>query len=689
MTARKTTEHAKLQCVEASVRARIFSGHVLCYLLAVKFIWPQHARTVREEMMLQQIVSGLIAVMLLGPALCHALVNYDQGQRVIKGVQLLQDFSDADMYYYVPRFPRLATKDDGTFEILCLKFVDSKDGATNGGLFHALIEFSLPPEVQQEVEKELRKQVPNAKLAGAVPLLQSAEKSEKGDDGTGAFQIVSSVLRDRGEKAFTRSLVTSGRAPLTPGSKAVVAAVLNQQGATLLWDSLTGPTSDVSVAIQAYYEAAVQGYNAKVTADMSTVYTHFSRTSNVQQQYTKRQLRKVIDDLQRNGVLKVEVFDRSKSLGIEAKDMDGVLQTVTDKLTELMFDHTSGWATDPPREAAVEANQLQGRQERGWFSSVFGGAQDTPYFTDDQYVLKDRKDVRHNSFSLVLSKGTTIKVPVDTAGNLGGLYKAMGTDQRYFRVVNLNDPAFQFRSVHFQVDGSYLDSFQDTINFVSVNMRKLYTDQPAFTQSLHYTKEEIKNGKTTQNIAYPRLAITGDEWQDYEYQVRWSVRNGATITIPADESKWIRSRDAAISLVPPFERRTVIVEADRQLFAQRGVMTAVIECGSYLAGKKQLERKAILRAKDASASQDIAIYHDRDTPIAARISWYGANGKAAQQQMLVEQDYLALVPPQVAAPVTPAGPNSPPAPPVIPTDSVPAQPSPAIPSAPIAPGGIQ
>lgn len=622
-----------------------------------------------------RIICGFIVVMWLTPS-AHALVNYDQGQRLIKGVQLLQDFTDPNTYYYVPQFPRLATKDDGSFELLCLKFVDSKEGAASGGLFHALIEFTLPADVLQELEKELKKQVPNGRIAGAVPLMQSGEKSDKGDDGTGAFQIVSSVLRDRGDKAFTRSLVTSGRAPLTPGSKAVVAAVLNPQGATLLWDSLTGPTSDVSVAIQAYYEAAVQGYNAKVTAEMSTVYKHFSTTSSQQKEYTKRQVRKAVDDLQRDGALKVEVFDRSKSLGIEAKEMDGVLQTVTDKLTELMFDHTSGWAADPPREAAVEANQLQGRQERGWFSSVFGGAQDTPYFTDDQYVLKDRKDIRHNTFSMTLTKGTTIKVPVDTAGNLGGLYQAMGKDERYFRIVNLNDPAFQFRAVHFQMDGSYLDSFQDTINFASVNMRKAYKDQPSFSQSLRYTQEEIKAGKTTQNIAYPRLAVSGDEWQEYEYQIRWSVRNGTTISVPTDDTKWIRSHDAAVSLVPPFERRTITIEADRQLFTQRGMVTAVIECASYLAGKKQLERKAILRAKDATSSLDLSVYHDRETPIAMRISWFSASGKEAQQQMVLDQDFVLLAPPSPALPPAPI-------------DSKPVPPAPVVPVAPPASGGGQ
>src|SRR5438128_2693053 len=94
--------------------------------------------------------------------------------------------------------------------------------------------------------------------------------------------------------------------------------LVRQQAATLLWHSLTSPTSDVSVAIHSYYEAAVEGYNAKITADVSTVYQHFSSTTNVQQDYTKTQLRNAVDNLQRDGTLKIEVLDRTAGLGIKA-----------------------------------------------------------------------------------------------------------------------------------------------------------------------------------------------------------------------------------------------------------------------------------------------------------------------------------------------------------------------------------
>ena len=411
---------------------------------------------------------AVAAVLLMAAAPVNAQVNYDTGQRMIDGIQLLQGVSDPLAHYYVPQYPRLASKPDGTLELLCLKYVDAAGGA-NGGLFHALIEFSLPQDTIDAIEKKLRTQVPGARIAGPVPLMQALES---GEEGVGSFQIVSAILKTRDKGPSAADVITSGRAPLTLNSRAVVAAMLNQQAATLLWDSLSSPTSDVSVAIHAYYEAAVKGYNARVTAEVEAIYTHFSRVLNQQEGYTRRHVRSVVDDLQRKGDLKVEVLDRSAGLGIKADDMAGILQMVTDKLVELMFDSKTGWAADPEREAVLERDQIQLRQQRGFLTRLFKGSGNQRYVTDDQYVLKNRRDIRRSVFSLTLAKSSTIKVPVDTAGNLGGLYAALKDDPRYFRVVDLSDPAFEFRPVHFQVDGDYVDAFQDTINFVSVNFRK-------------------------------------------------------------------------------------------------------------------------------------------------------------------------------------------------------------------------
>ena len=580
-----------------------------------------------------------------------ALVNFDQGQRTVKGVQLLQDYSDPNAYYYIPKYPRLATKDDGSFEFLCLKYVDPT-GKTSGGLFHALIEFTLPPEVQDDLEKELQKTLPQARIAGPVPLMQAVEDGQKGQ---GSFQVVSAILSDQAEGGFTRTMVTSGTAPLTPGSKAVVAALLEPKGATLLWDSFRGVTSDVSVAIHAYYEAAVQGYNAKVTADVNTVYQHFSQIYNVQKGYTRRQIRDITDDLQRTGLLKVEVMDRTAGLGIKSGDLENILNIVTNKLTEVMFDYKLGWSKDPGREVAVEADQIKGRQEKGWLAQLFTSSGDQPYYTDDQWVMKKRTDITHNSFSVVLAKNSTIRVPVDTAGNLGGLYGALGDDKRYFRIVNLADPAFETRSVHFQVDGEYVDSFKDTINFASVNFRKTYADGPAVTQSLHFSHEDVQAGKTIQEVTFPRLGAKEANWTDYEYQVRWSVRDSPTVSVPADPTRWIKLNDAAVSLVPPFEKRRVEVDADRSLFKDRGAATAVVEIATILSGKPRLTRVATLRAADADSTTTVSVYGDRGTPAAYRVSWHSPLRTVEEDLKVLDTGYLYLVPPDMNPPPAPGG----------------------------------
>jgi len=576
-----------------------------------------------------------------GAVPARALVNYDKGSRIVKGVQLLQDHDDPTAYYYLPQFPHLSMNKDSTYEFLCMKYVDQA-GGTNGGLFHALVEFSLPEDLREDVERELQKQVAGAKLLGPVPLMQTAKD---GEEGTGSFEVVSAILSDKGEGGFTRSVITSGKAPLMPGSKAVVAALLKQEGATLLWNSMNSPTSDVSVAVHAYYEAAVEGYNARVLADVSTVYQHFSEFQNNQHDYTKNEVRNIVDKLQRDGSLKIEVLDRSAGLGIKADDMAGVLQLVTDKLTELMFDSKTGWAADPQRETAVEANQVKGRQERGYFWQVFGDNQNTPYYTDNQYVLKNRKDIRQNTFTLTLSKSSSIKVPLDTAGNLGGLYRTMGQDPRYFRVVNLADPDFEFRPVYFQVDGDYLDSFSDALNFVSVNFRKPYAGKPAFTKAVTFNRADVEGGKTTQNVSFPRLGQTDPDWTSYEYQVRWALRGSPTLSVPAHEDQWLKASDAAISLTPPFEKRVVEIDADRSAFQDRGIATGVVDFALILAGKARVMRSTTLRATDTTPTIKVSLYHDKGTQIAYHVTWHSKNGSKESKLEVLDNDYIYLAPP--------------------------------------------
>ncbi|MCB0376662.1 MAG: hypothetical protein KDD04_12140, partial [Sinomicrobium sp.] len=146
----------------------------------------------------------LAVIFLFAISQLSAQVNYDEGRIQIDGIQLLQDSNDENAYYYLTRFARLSTKEDGSYEILCIKYVGEGE-STSGGLFHALIEFSLPQDVVEAVQAKLKQQVGDrAYIAGPVPMKQITNENT---NEVGQFNVVSSILTNtNGEDAFTSNV---------------------------------------------------------------------------------------------------------------------------------------------------------------------------------------------------------------------------------------------------------------------------------------------------------------------------------------------------------------------------------------------------------------------------------------------------------------------------------------------------
>ena len=599
-----------------------------------------------------------------------AQVKYDEGAIYVQGLTFLQGNKDTTEYYYLPQFPRLSSRPDGTLEFLCLQYVN-KNAQTSGGLLHALVEFSIPDSILQRLEIGLKKINPLARIAGMVPLMQY--KKEADDDLRSGFEVVSATLNTaaNGTESMARSVVTSGYAPFTPGSKAAVAALLNANGATLMWNSFSGQgASDVSLAVNGYYEAAVRAYNAVVTAEMKVIYTHFSKMYNQQQKFTKTQIRKVVDSLEKKGFIKVDVFDRSAGLGVKTTDMDGILSTITNKITETMFDSQNGWSKEPERvdpNLGFDPRGKQGDKTKvgtvageiaeaigdineslpiiGLFTKRAKKNLDPEYVTDNQFVLKDVKNIRTSTFYLNLSKQTTIKVPFHTAGNLGGLFSKIGQDSRYFRIVNMEDPAFERRSINFQVDGDFVDAFDDVINFVTVNFRKKYSTggHSDVTSQLLINGDDVKKKISIKEISYPRLGITSSDWLNYEYQIIWSFKGRPNpVRFPENENQWIKSSDPAISLIPPLVKVYMDVDADRREFLSNAVASARIKFATKQAGVMKVVRTVILRADDKSSTNKIAIYHDPNVPVAYQTSWFKNSGTADDANKLVSSGFLFL-----------------------------------------------
>lgn len=583
---------------------------------------------------------AILLVLLLTKSL-QAAVNYDAGVLTLEGVQVLQDAEDPTAYYYLPQYPRVSRNANGDLQFLLLKQVG---GDAPGGIFHALIEFTLDEDVVDRVQAKLTEMRPGATLVGALPLLQPGA-----EDAIGGFRVISATLDpDAPPERLTGRVVASGPAPLTPGSRAAIAARLSAAEATVLMDSMTGATSDLSIAIRGYYEAKVRGYNATVSASMDTIYAHRSVVDNLTKGYSKREARRLVDELHQDGAIDIDVYDRTEALNLDAEDLVRVLDVVTDKLIEVMFDTDTGWSRVPDPEVLLAQDQIKGRQEQGWFGKIFGGPEDLPYYTDDQYVLKNREDIRSQSFFLNLSKSTVIRIPFDTTGNIGGFYDALtpATRAALFRVVDLDaDADLQQMDVRFHVDGEVAEGFDRTFNNVAVNVRQPARDgRPARSDSLHIQASELAAGDGIRTFTLSRLGEITDAWREFEYQVAWSLRGQSSLVRqPASADRWLRSRDGIVTLMPPLEREAITILTDTRDFENRGIAAAVVQIMSEVSGEVRFVGEARVLASDGDPMRERVVYHDPEQPMAYRIVWHTRDGRRAKGDPVLLDDNLINV----------------------------------------------
>ena len=550
----------------------------------------------------------------------EAVVSYEKGRRNIGGVELLQDAEDSSKYYYLPQYPRLATNPDGAFQFLCMKYVGGSNEGS-GGIFHALVAFDLPDTTLMDINSVLDSLQPGARVAGPVRLMQTMDE---GAVAEGSFEVVSATLSN---DIFASKLITSGHAPLLPGSKAAIAARLTTDGATLLWKTFEGTAaSDVSVTVSGYYEAKVPAYQASVSAEMEAVYNHHSLVSNVQQKYSRRQLRDIVDSMQLDGTLDIQetIGSTMGSSVTDTERLKGILKLVTDKLVDLMFDHETGWAKEPARETAVEAGQIQGRQKRGWFGRVFGGASDDKYYTDDQWVRKDKLDVTNRKFYLNLSQSSVVRVPFYASGNLRLVFDSLENRSKYFKVANMEDPDFAKRQVQFLLDGSFTSSFQDLINAASVKFVKKYpsgSGHEDIHRDITFSYPTVNAGVFVDTITFPRLGSHGLDWLDYDIQVKWDLRGyPQPIRIPENPEHYTHLSDPIVVLSPPFEREVIDIDLDLAAMNTAGIRVAVVQIFSTLAGQQKRLGIAKFREGDPE-TKSITIYRDSGASIAYSVDW--------------------------------------------------------------------
>ena len=464
----------------------------------------------------------------------------------------------SSVWVYLPARVRLATDEQGQPIFSFLRYV-SNDRATStggetlgqaagGGVLHFAVELDTPAEQVQRAQAALREVLDDKKAELRGPLIFS----------DGQWALVSSVLNRPGAKS-ERLLLSQGRAPVLEGNRLALSFDLEPAQSTLLLESFKMATPDVSLVFDFTFAGLSQAYDAQLTIDWSEVRKSQSFKAGGTIYFVSADVETMFDELIRNNAI------RLKTSGSDAVT-EGLLQSVYSKLLSLLFERV-----DPDRVPADQQGGLGQAldvlldPQSGLLSS-----RNTTQF--GLYAGYQWKDLRSGGYSVLdFNHRARLERHSLLVFNIGDLWQRFGHDERFFRVVNLEDPTFQQREIAVAVDGSLVAELGEAINNVAVTLRKRHASG----------RETLREALIDAGVAKgmpPRLVYGWDQDQDrnawlaYEVRTRWSFKGGGEFT-----TEWQKRDAAMINLFAPYTRRRVEIVGLPAELAAKKVRAVVVQ----------------------------------------------------------------------------------------------------------------
>jgi len=212
----------------------------------------------------------------------------------------------------------------------------------------------------------------------------------------------------------------------------------------------------------------------------------------------------------------------------------------------------------------------------------------------------EMKSVRQRGvFKIDLNKYTADNLTLRFDENIGDLRSLMANNE-HFREVSLDDPLFRQREIVATLDGLNAKDFDKFINFVTVHLRKQHASGEVTDDDERIDRANFNRQGNNFKLLY---GWKGDRdrrrWSEYEYQTEWSFFGGHTVTGP-----WQKATAPAISLNPPYHRRTVELQADPDTIRAAEIRSITVKIYYELGGVEQV-REATLNASKAQLSQAV------------------------------------------------------------------------------------
>jgi len=514
-------------------------------------------------------------------------------------------------YYYLPPPPQVAKDAQGRPQFLFVKFTTEKseeEGGVSGGILHFLCAYGLTAEQEEELGEKLKKKIPGSQLMGALPMELGSEEN--------SFRIISATLTDEG---FTRSLISSGKAPIMPGMKVAAAARLDARGAVLLEETLKKPTSDISVEFDLAYTAFLPAFDGSISVEWSKIQSSFEQYSLEYQHWTEagpgrggwwgsfcdwiagkpREHHYSYDEVQSmyDFLCEQELVNIEWTEELVDERINVIREAFMKIFTNMFFN----------REASeMDFGEVGGDddgEDIDWKDRAKGRE-----FNIDSYTLKSSEQFRDVKYHLQVN--LPVKVPYTAVGNISGdWYRNVRRDHPdCFAEVNLDDPFFQHRHVIFGLDLDAVDMFGEVVNHCTVEVRKKRVSGRDFQDSLTFDKRYVETKGVSGTITYAKMRE--EDPGAFEYKAQWSMRGGKLFP---KNPRWEKGSWEGVTLTPPVAPMLIEVGADLTDMEEVGFTGVTVQLRYRQYDKTYTDPNTIrLYVSKGEAMGERRIFVDRD-----------------------------------------------------------------------------
>jgi len=524
----------------------------------------------------------------------------------VRCLRSLGSSSGKQEYYYVPTNLHIAKTADGTPKFLFLKFTTEKredKGGVQGALMHFLTEFGLSAAQMNELNGKLQSVQKNAVCVGCVPVTADGE--------TSTFQVTSATLTDQG---LTKSLITSGKAPLMPGSQAACAARLTGNGAQLLAATFEKNTAitDVSLSYNLAYTTLVPGvdaymrfYGEKLKREFDSVKVDYHNTHET----TGRFLGFLWETSGEDTISYKEAQSQWQYMldkgyvvcNIKQRVDNDLTNKITQSFMQMFLDAMTQKAQGSPEDILKDR---QGDKDKDKNTDPQAPAVSGNHYSMSKYKWISQTSITDRTWNFTAQ--VPITQTIQLTGNLKDWYNGVKDNPQCVAAVNLNDPFFSHRDVRFILDLDAKEMFDEAVNYVTVNVRKKRSSGRDFEDHLTIDAKFLKENGVNYGMTYARGDDTNPD--AYQYQTQWSLRGG---NVYPENPKWETGSWEGVTLKPPVKPLSIDFEASLDDLKAKDITRVTAQIHYYQFGKEAETNIQISPAKGAPLVSQ-KIFMDRD-----------------------------------------------------------------------------